>query len=69
MKGKTMTNEKQARSIARRYPLEARAGWLLACDAPDNLAKGQAMLDRMGLEDSERVITYRDYCLSVYASV
>ncbi len=63
-----MTIEKQAHAMARRYPIEARAGWLLACDAPDNIAKGQRMIDAMSLEDSERAITYRDYCLDLYAT-
>ena len=63
-----MTTETQAHALARRFPIEAHAGWLLACDAPDNIAKGQRMLDRMSLEDSERVITYRDYCLDLYAT-
>ena len=62
-----MTTEKQARAIARRYPIEARAGWLLACSASTNIAKGQRMIDRMGLEDSERAVTYRNYCLDLYA--
>lgn len=29
--------EKEARKMARRYPVETRAGWLLACDAPTNI--------------------------------
>ena len=63
-----MTTEKQAKAIARRYPIEARAGWLLACAAPENLAKGQRMLIRMNLKDRARAITYRDYCAALYAA-
>ena len=63
-----MTTEKQAKAIARRFPIEALAGWLLACDAPENIAKGQRMLDKMGLEDSERAFDYRAYCLTLYAT-
>ncbi len=63
-----MTTETEAHAIARRFPLEARAGWLLACSAPENIAKGQRMIDRMGLEDSERAITYRNYCAALYAA-
>ena len=61
-----MTHREDARHIALRYPLEARAGWLLACDAPDNIAKGQRMFDRMDAADQARAIIYRDHCVFLY---
>lgn len=64
-----MTIEKKARAVARRYPIEARAGWLLACDAPANIEKGQRMFDRMAPADQARAIVYRDYCRAVYLTV
>lgn len=62
-----MMNETQGRRYALRYPVPARAGWLLACDAPDNIAKGQTMIDGMAQDDHNHAITYRDHCLDTYA--
>ena len=61
-----MTTETEARAIARRYPIEARAGWLLACDAPANISKGQRMFNRMDTQDQARATTYRDWCRKCY---
>ncbi len=60
--------EKQARALARSWPLAAKAGWLLACDAPENIAKGQAQIDAMCYQDSHRAIQYRDYCVELDAT-
>ena len=61
-----MTTETEARAIARRYPIEARAGWLLACDAPANISKGQRLFDQMAPQDQTRATTYRDWCRRCY---
>ena len=43
------------------------AGWLLACDAPKNIAKGENLY--ASLDDRGRRIAdeYRDKCLKIYA--
>lgn len=60
--------EKQARRQVLRWPEATRAGWLLACCAPDNISKGQELLDGMSYEESMIAICYRDHCLEVYAA-
>ena len=64
-----MLTEKQAHSLARRYPIAARIGWLLACDAPANVVKGEKMIDlTIDEKDAARAIAYRDYCLALYSN-
>ena len=63
-----MTTEKEARAIARHFPIEAHAGWLLACSSPANLDKGNRMIDRMDMQDRARATQYRDYCIAVYSA-
>lgn len=64
-----ITTEKQARTLARRFPQAAHAGWLLACDAPENNAKGETMLKALDVANHRRARDYRDYCQRLYASV
>ncbi len=59
--------EKQARSMARRHTQAARAGWLMACAARSNKAKGECLLATLGQKDRDRATAYRDYCVELYA--
>ena len=62
-----MMTEKQAHAMARRYPREAHAGWLLACDAPVNIKAGARMIERMtDTDDLKRAYAYRNYCWFTY---
>ncbi len=63
-----MTTEKQAHAIARRYPIEARAGWLLACDAPENIAKGRVVYNALSPQGRRRALEYHKYCTTLYTN-
>ena len=41
-------------------------GWLLACDSPINLDKGQKGLDELNLPDQRKALQYRDACWAAY---
>ena len=43
-------------------------GWLLACDAPENVEKGKRMLPELTDEDQVSALAYRDECKAVYAT-
>ena len=60
-------NERQARALARRHPDATRAGWLLACDAPDNIAKGKRLFTRLNALGQTIARNYETYCRGVYA--
>ncbi len=46
-----------------------RVGWLLACDAPANIAKGERMLARLSDKSQLIALAYRDQCLEAYAAL
>ena len=43
-----------------------RAGWLLACDSPQNVAKGEAALECLTKSERSVALDYRDACLASY---
>ena len=43
------------------------AGWLLAADAPANIAKGERILADLDDAGKAAAIAYRDECLAIYA--
>ena len=47
----------------------AHAGWLLACDAPDNIAKGERKLAALSVGQQTVALAHRDALRALYASV
>jgi len=43
------------------------AGWLLACDAPANIAKGEERFRLLDNKNRTIALAYRDQCLAAYA--
>ena len=60
-------NEYEATKMAVHHYNATHAGWLLACDAPSNHAKGVKMYNALSNADKQRASQYRDYCLALYA--
>ncbi len=44
------------------------AGWLLACDAPNNIASGQRILVKLSPASAAKALAYKEECLAVYAA-
>lgn len=67
MKNKPFT-ERQAIIMAVGHPEACHAGWLLACDAPSNIAKGNGLCEELSNKEYDIALAYRDYCKAVYAA-
>ena len=52
----------------RQYEI-VHVGWLLACDSPKNIAKGEAGYAKLPPEDQPKALAYRDKCVMSYESV
>ena len=44
----------------------AHVGWLLAADAPKNIAKGNRLYDALSSGEQTIAEQYRDHCLALY---
>ena len=64
-----MQTRKEQIKMVKKYPFATRAGWLLACDAPKLVTKGECMLKLMSEHDKSIAWEYRDHCLDAYESV
>ena len=47
----------------------AKAGWLLACDAPSNITKGETMLATLTPKERQRAIEHCNALKALYGSV
>ena len=54
--------------VTKRNYEATRAGWLLACDHPGNIAKGEDLYALLNDKNRDIALAYRDQCIAVYAT-